>query len=55
MNKKAVKYIGLLGVILITLIAVCNIYNWIVCGNQYIKINMPSKAYTNLSLHKIKV
>ena len=47
MNKKAVKYIGLLGVILITLIAVCNIYNWIVCGNQYIKINMPSKAYTN--------
>ena len=47
MNKKAVKYIGLLGVILITLIAICNVYNWIVCGNQYIKINMPSKAYTN--------
>ena len=47
MNKKVLKYIGLLGVILITLIAVCNIYNWIVCGNQYIKINMPSKAYTN--------
>ena len=47
MNKKVLKYIGLLGVILTTLIAVCNIYNWIVCGNQYIKINMPSKAYTN--------
>ena len=47
MNKKAVKYIGLLGVILITLIAIWNVYYWIVSGNQYIKINMSSKAYTN--------
>ena len=51
MNKKIAKYIGLFVFIIIALVAICNVYNWIVCGNQYIKINMSNKAYTNSDLY----
>lgn len=51
MNKKNVKYIGVLIFIIIALVAICNAYNWVVCGNQNIKINMTNKAYTNSDLY----
>lgn len=51
MNKKTAKLIGLLIFIAIVIVAVCNIYSWIVTGKQRIKINTASKAYVNSDLY----
>lgn len=47
MVKKIAKGIGILFFIILLIIAVSNVYNWIVSGNQYIKISTSNKAYTN--------
>lgn len=51
MKKKVLKYTLLLIFIAIIIIAICNTYDWIVSGEQYIKISTPSKAYTNSDLY----
>lgn len=51
MKKKIAKSMGLLVFVAIVIIAICNIYGWIVSGKQYIKINTSSKAYTNSDLY----
>ena len=51
MKKKIAKCVGLVIFIAIVIVAICNVYNWIVCGKQYIKINTSSKAYTNSDLY----
>ena len=51
MKKKIAKSIGLLIFIAIVITAICNIYVWIVSGEQYIKISTSSKAYTNSDLY----
>ena len=51
MKKKIAKCIGLVIFMAIVIIAICNVYNWIVCGKQFIKINTSNKAYTNSDLY----
>ena len=51
MKKKIVKGIGLIIFIAIVIVAICNVYGWIVSGKQFIKINTSSKAYTNSDLY----
>ena len=51
MRKKIAKSIGILFFIMIVIVAIYNIYSWIVTGNQYIKINTSNKAYTNSDLY----
>lgn len=51
MKKKIVKSALLAAFIVMIILATFNIYKWIVCGEQYIKINTSSKAYTNSDLH----
>lgn len=51
MNKKSLfKVLGLLFIIVLTIIAIFNIFEYFVSGKQYIKINMASNAYTNSDL-----
>ncbi len=51
MKKKIVKYALLVVFIAIVILAIFNIYKWIVCGKQYIKISTSNKAYTNSDLY----
>lgn len=51
MKKKIVKYALLVVFITIVILAMFNIYKWIVCGKQYIKISTSNKAYTNSDLY----
>lgn len=51
MKKKIVKIIGILTFIALIIIAASNIYNWIVCGKQYIKISTSNKIYANSDMH----
>lgn len=51
MKKKIVKYALLVVFIAIVILAMFNIYKWIVCGKQYIKISTSNKAYTNSDLY----
>ena len=51
MKKKIAKVIGLMAFMTIAIVAICNIYGWIVSGKQYIKVNTSSKAYTNSDLY----
>ena len=51
MKKKIVKSALLAAFIVMIILATFNIYKLIVCGEQYIKINTSSKAYTNSDLH----
>lgn len=51
MKKKILKYLAITGFAILVIITICNIYNWIVCGKQSIKINTSSKAYTNSDLY----
>ena len=51
MKKKIVKYALLVVFIAIIILTICNIYKWIVCGNQNIKISTAKKAYTNSDLY----
>ena len=51
MNKKTVKSALLLVFTIVVVLAVGNIYKWIVCGEQSIKISTPNKAYANSELY----
>ena len=51
MKKKVVKYIGIIFLVILALVAIVNIYKWIVCGNQIIKISTSSKACANSDLY----
>ena len=51
MKKKIAKCIGILIFISLVIVAIFNIYNWINCGNQYIRINTSTKAYANSDLY----
>ena len=51
MKKKAAKYALLVVFIAIVVLAIFNIYKWIVCGEQYIKISTSNTAYTNSDLY----
>ena len=47
MKKKLFKYVGLVIFAILVIVAICNIYTWIVSGKQYIRISTASKAYAN--------
>ena len=51
MKKKIVKSIGGLVFVALIIIAIFNIYNCIVCGKQYIRINTSNIAYANSDLY----
>lgn len=50
MKKKVAKCLLLLAFIVIVIIAIVNIYKWVVCGNQYITISTSNKAFANSDL-----
>lgn len=51
MKKKIVKSIGVLVFVALIIIAIFNIYNCIVCGKQFIRINTSNIAYANRDLY----
>ena len=51
MKKKILKCALLLVFIALVVLASVNTYNWIVCGEQRIKISTSNKAYTNSELY----
>lgn len=51
MNKKVIKYALLIVFIAMVIFTIFNVYKWIVCGEQYIKISTSNKAYSNSDLY----
>ena len=51
MKKKIIKCALLLVFITLVVLASVNTYNWIVCGEQRIKISTSNQAYTNSELY----
>ena len=51
MKKRIVKCLLILGFVAILIATICNIYGFIVSGNQTIKINTSNKAFTNSDLY----
>ena len=51
MKKKAVKYALWAILAIVIILTIINVYNWIVCGNQYIKINTANTAQANSDLN----
>lgn len=51
MKKKNLKYVGIVIFLALIILAICNIYTWIVSGEQNIKISTSDKAYTNSELY----
>lgn len=49
--KKALKIIGLLLVILLSIVAIINVHTWICSGKQNVRINTASKIYNNSDLY----
>lgn len=51
MKKRSAKCVLLVVFIAIVVFAIFNIYKWVVCGKQSIKISTPNKAFTNSDLY----
>ena len=51
MKKRIAKCVLLVVFIAIVVFAIFNIYKWVVCGKQSIKISTPNKAFTNSDLY----
>ena len=51
MKKKFFRILVSLIFITLVILAIFNVYNWIVCGKQSIRISTSSTAYTNSDLY----
>lgn len=51
MKKKVGKILLLIGFIVMVIVAIFNIYKWIMCGKQDIMINTSKQAYANSDLY----